>query len=186
MRPVVHLNSVWLPVAHKLFGAFRNDQLRPELLRLCVSARSELLPRDARGKAKIVLDLGARTGLPSRRVRFKRENIKSFRRAVHSRRKARRSGAYNNQVADLCLVNRLVEAKTIGELLIGRVAKYDLAVTDHNRYVSRADLEMIQQLLHVGVAVEVDRRIRVSVTGQELFDAKRPRTMTRPDDRNIS
>src|SRR5215475_2895083 len=105
---------------------------------------------------------------------------------MNGRVKARRSGADDYQVADLCLVNRLVEAKTIGELLIGRVAKRDLAVTNRDRHVGRGDVEIIQQFLHVGVAVKVDVRIWVSVAGQELFDAKCPCAIARPDDRNIS
>src|SRR5882724_5123721 len=47
-------------------------------------------------------------------------------------------------------------------------------------------LEPIQQLLNVGITVEVDGRVWMAVTRQELLDAKRARGMARPDEHDIS
>ena len=134
----------------------RDEQLRPELLRLRVRARGELLPGNARRKAQVVLDLRARTGLSARRVRLEHQDIEAFRRAVHGRREPRGSGPDDDQVADLRLIDRLVEAETVGDLPIGRVPQHHLAAADHHRHVVDGDLETVQQLLDVGITVEVD------------------------------
>ena len=40
---MVDLNGVWLPVARELGGALCDEQVRPELLRLRVRPRGEIL-----------------------------------------------------------------------------------------------------------------------------------------------
>lgn len=121
--------------------------------------------------SKVVLDLGTRTGLSPRRVRFQHQHIKSLRRPVHGRCEARRSAANNNHVTKLCLIDRVVEAEAICDLLIGWVSKRYLIAANHNRHIRSGDVEMIQQILDTVVMVKVDVRVRMAVARQKLFDA---------------
>ena len=162
------------------------EHLRAELLRLRVRARRQVLPGDAGRKAEVVLDLRARAGLSPRRVRLQHQHVEAFRRAVHGRRETRGSGADDDHVADLCRVDRLVEAEAVGDLLIGRVPEHHLAATDQHGHVRDGDVEPIQQLLDAGIAVEVDVRVRVAVARQELLDAERARGMARPDEHDVA
>ena len=47
-------------------------------------------------------------------------------------------------------------------------------------------METIQQILYVGVTVEIDIGVWVIVARQELLDAQRTQRMTRADENNIS
>ena len=47
-------------------------------------------------------------------------------------------------------------------------------------------MKAVQQLLHVGVAVEIDVGVRMAVARQELFDAKRSSAMIRPDEHDVA
>ena len=92
-------------------GAFRDHDLRAELLRLRVRAAGELLARNAGRETEIVLDPRARAGLAARRVRLQDQHVQPFRRAVDRRREPRRPGADDDDVADVRLVDRVVEAR---------------------------------------------------------------------------
>ena len=115
-RTVVDLNGVGLAVAGEPFRAFRDHDLGAEFLRLCVGAPRELLTGNAGRKAQIVLDFRARSGLSARRIRLQHEDIQSLRRTVHRSCEARRSGADDDDVAHMRLVDCVVEAEAVGDL----------------------------------------------------------------------
>ena len=73
------------------------------------------------------------------------------------------------------MIDRLVEAETVGDLPIGGVPQHHRAAADHDRHVVDGDLETIQQRLDAGITVEVDGRVRVAVARQERLDAERQR-----------
>ena len=153
---------------------FRDHDLGAEFLRPArTRAPGQLLPGDAGGKAEIVLDPRARAGLSARRVRLQHQHIETLRRAVDGRGQARRSGADDDDIAHVRLIDRVVEAEAVGDLLIGRVPKHDVAAADQDRHVADGDVKAIEQLLHVGVAVEIDVGVGVAVARQEFLDAKR-------------
>ena len=84
------------------------------------------------------------------------------------------------------MIDRLVEAETVGDLPIGGVAQHHRAAADHHRHVVDGDLEPIQQLLDAGITVEVDGRVRVAVARQERLDAERVSGMARPDEHDVA
>ena len=86
----------------------------------------------------------------------------------------------------LCLINRLIEAKAIGDLLIRRIAKYRLSSTNHDRNVCDADVKTIEQMLNIGVAVKIDICVRITVAGQEFFNAQCSGGMPRADEHGVS
>ena len=84
------------------------------------------------------------------------------------------------------LFDRVVEAQGVGDLLIGRVAEHDLTASDDHRNVGGSDVEMIEQLLDAGLAVQVEQRVGMPVSGEELADPERPLAMRRPQDHDVA
>src|SRR5207247_6058037 len=113
-----------------------------------------------------------------RRVRLEHQDIESFRGAVHGRREPRGSSPDDDQVPDLGVINRRVEAETVGDLPIRGVPQHHLTTTDHYRHVVDGDLETIQQRLGTGIPVEVDGGVRMAVARQERLDAECASRMT--------
>ena len=109
--------------------------LRAELLRLRVArARRAPGPRcrsESRGSS--------RSSSSSRPVRPARSSRAPGRPAlptrVHGRREPRGSGADDDHVAQLRLVDGVVEAEAVGDLLIGRIPQHRLAAADQDRHI---------------------------------------------------
>src|SRR4030095_8837966 len=96
------------------------------------------------------------------------------------------SRADNDDIAEVCLIDRVVEAETLGNLLIGGIPKDGIAAADQHGDVGDGNVKTIQQLLNVLVAVEIDVRVRVPVACQELLDPKAARRMARPDEYDVT
>jgi hypothetical protein len=84
------------------------------------------------------------------------------------------------------VIDRLIEAETVGELSVGGVTQHHRAAADHHRHVVDGDPELIQERLDAGITVEVDGRVGVAVARQERLDAERVRGMARPDEHDIA
>ena len=124
--------------------------------------------------------------MSSWRVRFEHQHIQSFRSGVHRGGKSRWSCAHDDHVAHLRLVDRLVEAQAIGNLLVGRIPQHRFPAADQHRHVGGGDLKPIEQILNVGIVVEIDVGVRMAVARQKFLDAKRPGTMVRADKHDIA
>ena len=74
----VNLDRIRTPLARQLRGAFRDEKVGAELLRLCEGARRELLTGDAVRKAEIVLDARTGNGLAPCGGGFDDERVESF------------------------------------------------------------------------------------------------------------
>src|SRR5438034_538936 len=79
--------------------------------------------------------------LPSGRVRLQYQDLKSFRGSIDSGRQARRPGSHNDQIAELRLIDCVIEAKAVGNLLIGRIPKDQSATTDQDWHLLSANVE---------------------------------------------
>src|SRR2546430_2586244 len=165
---------------------FRSHQLGPELLCLARGAGRQIQTGDPRWKAEAVLDPRAGAGLASRREGLHEQTIQSLRRPIYGRGQSRGSRPDDEQVPNLGLVDCVVEAEGVGELLIGRVAEHDLTAGDHYGDVGGRHMEAIEQLLDAGVAVQVEHRVGMPVAGEELADAERPLAMRGPQDLDIA
>ena len=93
---------------------------------------------------------------------------------------------HDDQVADLSLIDRVVEAQRVGDLLIGRVAEHDFTARDHDGDVGGGDVEAIEQLLVAGIAVQVEYGVGMPVACEELADAERPLAMRGPEDDHVA
>src|SRR4030095_12177113 len=87
---------------------------------------------------------------------------------------------------DLRVLDRRVEAETVGELPIGGVPQHHLATADHHRHVVDSDLETLQTRLDDGTPGEVDGGVRMAVARQERLEAERASGMTRPDEHDVA
>jgi hypothetical protein len=141
--------------------------LSAELEGLRVGARRELLARDARREAQVVLDPGAQPGLAARRVELEHEDIESFGRAVDGGRESGRPGADDHDVPHLRGVDRRVETETVGELLVARIAEHRLTAADHDRHIGDGNPESVEEGLDVRFAIEVDEVVGIVVPRQE-------------------
>ena len=104
----------------------------------------------------------------------------------HAAAANRQVSANDHNVTQSRLVDRLVEPETFGDPFVGRVAQHDIAAADQHRDIVHGDMNMIEHFLGAGVAIEIGVRVRMPVTGQEFFDAKRDRGMVRPKKDDIS
>ena len=83
-------DAIRLPIAGQPGRAFRDHDLRAELLGLRVGARPvRCQPGNAGRKLEIVFNPGARSRLAAGRVRFEDETSRPSRRAMHGRRQTR-------------------------------------------------------------------------------------------------
>ena len=70
-------------------------------------------------------------------------------------------------------IDRIVEPEAVGDLLVARISQHRVAAADQHRHVGGAHMKAIEEILRVGVAIEVDVVKRVAVARQELLDAQR-------------
>src|SRR5262249_38119531 len=86
----------------------------------------------------------------------------------------------------LCLVEGLVKAEAVGNLLNGRIPQHHLAPADHHRHIRNSHMKVVQQTLNIGVTVEINKRVWMAVAYQEFFDAECTGAMIRPHHDDIS
>ena len=83
-------------------------------------------------------------------------------------------------------VNRIVEPQTVGDLLVARIPQHRVAAADQHRHVGGAHMKAIEEILRVGVAIEVDVMKRVAIARQELLDAQRAGAMGRANQDDVA
>src|SRR5262249_31794155 len=149
-------------------GSRSEQHLCSEFLCLGVSPASQFGSGNSSWKPKIVLNPRTGTRLPSGRVGFYHQNIKSLRGAIHGRGQSRRPCAHDYQITNPASLYRLIETKTIGDLAICGITQNRFSVTDHHRRLIDRNVEVIEEALNVGVALQIDVCIRVPVAGEEL------------------
>src|SRR3989442_13499164 len=108
-------------LATQLHGGTGDGDLRAELLRLRIGPPRQCPAGDAGGKSEIVLDFRAGAGLSAWRFGLEHEHVQAFGRAVDCGPKAGWSGAHDDEIADRCRVEKLVEAEALRDLLVARV-----------------------------------------------------------------
>src|SRR5690606_16497388 len=95
----------------------------------------QFLTGDADRKPKVILNPGAAARLSSGIARLDHEHIEPFRCTHHRRGEACGPSSNDDHVAEHLLIDQIIEAETIRDLLITRTAKYPLSATHHDRKV---------------------------------------------------
>ena len=156
-----------------------------KLLRLGVREPRQRLTANSGRETEVILDPRAGARLPARRSRFDHQHIEPFRRSVYGRCQPRRTGSDDDDIAQMCLIDRLIEAETIGDLPIGRISENGAAPTNQNRQVVSAELEPIKQILNARITIGVDRCVRMCVAGEKLLDPQRVGAVTRANEDDV-
>ena len=145
-----------------------NRDVSPELLRLNERAARQILSADAKGKTKIVLDPGARPGLPSGRIALDDQNLKPFGRAVNSGGQPARPRPDHNQVVYDVFIDSLIEPEAFGSSCVAGVSEHQLAAADQHRDLGDEDPKLIENSLRIGIRVQIDIGVRMAVPGKKL------------------
>jgi hypothetical protein len=86
--------------------------------------------------------------LSARRLGLEHQDPEPLRSPVHRGREAGRPRPDDENVAEERLIDRGVEAETVRNLQVGRVAKHHVPTTDGHRHVALRDAELVEQVLH--------------------------------------
>ncbi len=169
---VGQLDTNRMLVARESHGAPRHHEPRAELLRLRQGARSQRLAGDARGEAEVVLDFRARGRLAAWRPRLDEEHVEALGGGVDRRCQAPRPGATDDQVANRIGLELRVEAEAIGDLGVGGVSQDALTPANEDGDVFHANVKLIEERLHVRVALDVHIPVRLPVSHEERLDSQ--------------
>ena len=153
------------PRAIERLDGGRNHHFGAELLRLDEGAGGQVLPRNSGRESKIVLDPGARAGLPAKGARIENDDGKPLGRRVDGGRKAGRTGADDREVIDETFARAVDHAQLPRKLGLCRIAEHRAVGTNHQRQRARETGAVgdefacfvvlgIEQMMGIGVAEE--------------------------------
>ena len=148
-----------------------DGQTRAELVGLQDRALGQLAAGDAGGKAEVVLDAHAAAGLAARRRALEHHRAQPFRGAVDGRGQPGRSGADDDQVVDR-LLERPADAERLGQLAVRGIAQEQLAAPGDDRRVRLGDAELLEQLVHLRIGLQIEPGEQHAILGQEVADAE--------------
>ena len=170
-----------MPVVERQARDLGGDgEARPELVGLHDGALRQLAAGDAGGEAEVVLDPHAAAGLAAGRRALQHHRAQPLGGAVDRRGQPRRPGADDDQVVHR-LLQRPAEAEGLRQLAVRGVAQQQLAAPgDHGR-VGLGQPELLEQLLHLRVGLQVQPGERHPVLGQEVADPEGVRRVARAD-----
>ncbi len=150
--------------------------------RAWVSARpASACARDAGGKAEVVLDARAGAGLAAGRRALEHQHVEALGRGVDRGGEAGRAGADDHHVAHLLRIERAAQPQRGRELFDAGVPQQVSLLAEHDRDLVDADVEAVEQRLHVGLGLDVLVGERLAVAGQELLEVQRRRRVARAE-----
>ena len=186
-RPAGHLRPVAergdeVPgaILHPLHAARRRDD-GAELLGLHRRPGGQVLAGDPGREAEVVLDAGARGGLPADRGAVERERAQAFGRGVDGGGEPGGSGPDDDDV-EAPVRQRVRRQPEGGAEHPRRRALEHTVCRDHDRQIGGGRAEVLEDGGHVGVVVGVDPRVREAVAGRVLAQRHRRGREPRPDD----
>ena len=154
-------------------------------MRLVKGPASEFGAGDSGGEAEIVFDLGARSGLSARRLRFDHQRLEPFGRRIDGGCEPGGAGADDEDIAHLGFIDAFVEAEALGDLAVRRVAKHGSPAANQHRQFGGRNVEAVEQMLGARIALDVDVLVRISVAGEELPHAQRLRRVGGTDESGV-
>jgi hypothetical protein len=182
-RPAVGADDPQLPVrageAHRGAG---HRQVRPELLGLEERAVGQVLPGDAHREAEVVLDARARSGLAARRAGLEHQHVEPLGGRVDRGGQPGRPRAHHHEVVHVPVLGRAIEAERGGHLRVARVAHGPVAApAHHHRDLRGADPEVLEQRVHLAVALHVQVDVGMAVAHQERLEPQGVRRVAGAD-----
>ncbi len=144
----------------------------PELGRLDDGALRQLTAGHPGGEAEIVLDPHAAAGLPTGPGLLQHHRAEPLRGGIDRAGQPGWPGPHHDQIMD-GLLQRLTDAERHCELVVRGVAQKQLAAPGDHGCFRFAHPEPLEQVVHLGVGLQIQPRERDSVLGQKLADPQR-------------
>ena len=145
----------------------RDRHLGAELLRLVEGARHQRHAGDSGRKAHVVLDPRRRARLTAEGAAVEHDDREPLRRRVDGRCEAGRSGADDRDVVDAVRIDRAHQTDAARQLGLAGIAQQISVRAEHDRQLRRLDAEALDQRPRAGVAVGIERLVRLTVARQE-------------------
>src|SRR5437667_8830244 len=136
--------------------SFGEQHLGTELLRLYVRPRGQIVSGHPRWKTQIVLDPRTGPGLTSGRIGLHQQDVKTFGGTVNRGGQSSRSCADDDQITHKRLVDIFVEPEAVGNFPVAGIVQHGFAATDGHRNIGNGNVELVEQSLHVAVAIQID------------------------------
>ena len=149
-------------------------------------ARRQRQAGDSGWKAQIILDLGTRPGLTSRRAGFEHHDIQAFRGRIDAGGKTRRPCPHYDDVPHAVIIDLLIHTQGRSDFFVAGIFQHHCAVTDHHRKIFDADVKALEQLAHRRIAVDVQVHIRIAVAREELLQTQRARRAGGPEQHDVA
>jgi hypothetical protein len=115
--PFSQFDHIRFTIAGKL-RSIGEQHLRPELLRLYISARCQIVSGNPRWKAEVVFDVRAGAGLAAGRICFQKQDFQPFGSTIHRGSQACWSSTHDHQIMHMPRIHGLIETEAIGDLLV--------------------------------------------------------------------
>src|SRR5690242_9301439 len=145
----------------------RDRHLRSEFLRLTVGARHQRYPADTGRKTKIVLNTRRCAGLPAERAAIEDYDRETFRSGIDGGGQARRSGADHGDVVEALRIDRPHQAETSRQFVLTGIAQQLPTRTQHDRQLSRIDMEAFEQCFCRCVGFGIEQLVGVTVAAEK-------------------
>ena len=156
------------------------DRLAPNLLACSDGAVGQLAAGHAGREAEVVLDPHAAAGLAPGRRALEHHGVQPLGGAVDSRGQSRRPGPDDGQVVHR-LLQRPADAEGVRQLAVRGVAQEQLVTPGDDGRVGLGHSELLEQLLHLRVGLQVQPGEQHPVLGQEVADPEGVLRVARPD-----
>ncbi len=160
----------------------RDRHLGAELLRLRVGATHQRHAGDAGREAEIVLDPGRGAGLAAEGAAVENQRGKPFRSGVDRGREPGRPRSHDRHVIDAIRIDRPDKPDAAGKLGLARIAQQLPVRTQHDRQLSRIDMEALDQRLRLGVVLGIKPQMRMTIAAEEAFEPEHVAVLGPTDD----
>ena len=171
----------WATVRVQTGYFVRDRHFDPELLCLAVGSGHERHAADPGGEAEVVLDPSRRAGLAAKRTAVENERGETLRARVNGTREPSRPGSDDGDVVNPVLINRADQADAAGKLDLRGIAQKLAPWTEHDRQLSRIDVETLDQGARLWIGLRVKPLVRMTVAGEEGGEPKHVAVADRAD-----
>ena len=110
--------------------------------------------------------------MPARCPGLQQERTQALRGSIDGCGEPSRASPDDDQVANLLLIDALVEAQPGGDLVVTWIAKDRFTAVDQNRDVRDRDMEAIKHGLRIWIGFEIEKRMGVAIACQKVANTQ--------------
>ena len=157
----------WVAVHIQTGYLVRNRHFDSELACLAGGSAHERHAADPGGEAEVVLDPSRGAGLAAKRPALENEDGETFRARVNSGRETSRPGSDDGDVVNPVLIDRADQANAACKLALRGIAQKLASWTEHDRQLSRIDVETLDESARFWIGLRVKPLVRMTVAGEK-------------------